>query len=120
MQLELIRCANKRDPRECLNNAFDSIVDADERIVFCQQMPTYRQCERNERRFRNRLIPPNPPTAREIRTDGIFALDPDTGVNIVCFDDQGEADQDRIIALSHPEVQRYVIGVFFLQKSALQ
>ena len=105
---------------ECLNNALDTIADADERILFCQQMPTYRQCERNERRFRNRLIPPNPPTAREIRTDGIFTLDPDTGVNIVCFDDQGEADQDRIIALSHPEVQRYVIGVFFLQKSALQ
>ena len=101
---------------ECLNNALDTIADADERILFCQQMPTYRQCERNERRFRNRLIPPNPPTAREIRTDGIFTLDPDTGVNIVCFDDQGEADQDRIIALSHPEVQRYVIGVFFSPK----
>ena len=113
MQLELIRCANKRDPRECLNNAFDSIADADERIVFCQQMPTYRQCERNKRRFRNCLIPPNPPTARDIRTYGIFTLDPETDVNIVCFVNQGEVDQDQIIVLSHPEVQRYVIGVLF-------
>ena len=48
---------------ECLNNVLHGIDDAEERIEFCQQMPTFRQCERNERRFRNRLIPPNPPTA---------------------------------------------------------
>ena len=96
---------------ECLNNVLHGIDDAEERIEFCQQMPTFRQCERNERRFRNRLIPPNPPTARDIRTDGIFTLDPETGINTICFDDQGEADHDRIIALSHPEVQRYVKNV---------
>ena len=95
---------------ECLNNVH-GIDDAEERIEFCQQMPTYRQCERNERRFRNRLIPPNPPTARDIRSDGIFTLDPETGINTICFDDQGEADHDRIIALGHPEVQRYVKNV---------
>ena len=96
---------------ECLNNVLHGIDDAEERIEFCQQMPTYRQCERNERRFRNRLIPPNPPTARDIRSDGIFTLDPETGINTICFDDQGEADHDRIIALGHPEVQRYVKNV---------
>ena len=95
---------------ECLNNVH-GIDDAEERIEFCQQMPTYRQCERNERRFRNRLIPPNPPTARDIRSDGIFTLDPETGINTICFDDQGEADHDRIIALGHPEVERYVKNV---------
>ena len=57
------------------------------------------------------LIPPNPPTARDIRSDGIFTLDPETGINTICFDDQGEADHDRIIALGHPEVQRYVKNV---------
>ena len=39
--------------KECLNNALDSIADADECIVFC-----------------------HPPTARDIRTDGIFTFDP--------------------------------------------
>ena len=104
---------------ECLNNVLHGIDDAEERIEFCQQMPTYRQCERNERRFRNRLIPPNPPTARDIRSDGIFTLDPETGINTICFDDQGEADHDRIIALGHPEVERYVKNVEYRFKIVL-
>ena len=89
---------------ECVNNVLQGIDGQEERIEFCQQLPTFRQCERNEYRFRNRIIPSNPPTARGISTDGIFTLDPETGINTVVFDDQGEEDGDRILALSHPEV----------------
>ena len=32
---------------ECLDNALHGIDDAEERVEFCQQMPTLRQCERN-------------------------------------------------------------------------
>ena len=48
---------------DVLNNALHTIEDPEERLEFCQQMPTFRQCERNEYRIRNRIIPPNPPTA---------------------------------------------------------
>ena len=44
--------------------------------------------------------------ARDISIDGIFTLDPETGINTVVFDGQGIEDSDRIIALSHPEVCR--------------
>ena len=30
---------------ECLNNVLHGIDDAEERIEFCQQMPTFRQCK---------------------------------------------------------------------------
>ena len=105
---EAIRIDPLRPIREihedCVNNVLQSIEGNEERLEFCQQMPTFRQCERNEYRIRNRIIPPNPATARAISTDGIFTLDPITRVNNVVLDDQGAEDGDRILALSHPEV----------------
>ena len=89
---------------ECVNNVLQAIVGEEDRIEFLQQLPTFRQCERNEYRIRNRIIPPNPATARDISTDGIYTFDPETGINTVVFDDQGEEDGDRILALAHPEV----------------
>ena len=50
------------------------------------------------------LSPPNPPTARDIETDGIFTKNAETGINNIVFDDQGDEDWDRILALSHPKV----------------
>ena len=91
---------------ECVNNVLQGIDAPEDRLEFCQQLPTFRQCERNEYRIRNRIIPPNPPSARGISTDGIFTLDPQTGINTVVFDDQGAEDGDRILALAHPEVCR--------------
>ena len=90
----------------CLNDALASIEDVEDRQEFLQTMPTFRSCQRSEYRWRNKIIPPNPATAREISTTGIFTLDPETGINTVVFDDQGEEDGDRILALSHPEVLR--------------
>ena len=49
---------------ECVNNVLQGIEGQEERIEFCQQLPTFKQCERNEYRIRNRIIPSNPPTAR--------------------------------------------------------
>ena len=55
-------------------------------------MPTHRQCERTEYRYRNTLIPPNPPTARDIETDGIFTKNAETGINNIVFVNQGDED----------------------------
>ena len=65
---------------------------------------TQRQCERTEYRYGNTLIPPNPPTARDIETDGIFTKNAETGINNIVFDDHGDEDWDRILVLSHPKV----------------
>ena len=55
-------------------------------------------------RYRNTLISPKPPTARDIEIDGIFTKNAETGINNIVFDDQGDEDWDRILALSHPKV----------------
>ena len=88
----------------CLNDALASVEDPEDRQEFLQTVPSFRQCQRSEYRWRNKIIPPNPATARDISTTGIFTLDPETGINTVVFDDQGQEDGDRILALSHPEV----------------
>ena len=88
----------------CVNDALAAIEDQEDRLEFLQAMPSFRQCQRSEYRWRNKIIPPNPATARDISTTGIFTLDPETGINTVVYDSQGEEDGDRILALSHPEV----------------
>ena len=73
---------------DALNEVLRGITDENDRLEFCQQMPTHRQCESTEYRYRNTLIPPNPPTARDIETDGIFTKNAETGINNIVFDDQ--------------------------------
>ena len=109
---EKVKIAINQDPlrpvkeihEDALNEVLRGITDENDRLEFCQQMPTHRQCERTEYRYRNTLIPPNPPTARDIETDGIFTKNAETGINNIVFDDQGDEDWDRILALSHPKV----------------
>ena len=77
---------------DCLNEALASIDDEDDRLQFLQDLPTFRQCERSEYQCR-KIIPPNLQAARDIAADGIFTLDPETGINTVVFDDH---DYDKV------------------------
>ena len=62
---EKVKIAINQDPlrpvkeihEDALNEVLRGITDENDRLEFCQQMPTHRQCERTEYRYRNTLIP---------------------------------------------------------------
>ena len=71
-----------------LNEVLRGITDENDRLEFCQQMPTHRQCERTEYRYRNTLIPQTLPrqeilkqmesssTIREMKIGIVYSLSP--------------------------------------------